>query len=130
MLDACWALFELELYRDPARRPNDVWSAVTESGLGIEPHPEWSWWAMRGQLIDSPGYLANYVLSALIAAALRASCSSCADRGGTATRAGSVRDGAPVRPGLVAAAIGAARGLPRWPLTAAPLLADLRRATV
>lgn len=71
MLDVCWALFELELYRDPDRRPNDVWTAITSDGLGIEPHPEWSWWAMRGQLIDSPGYFANYALSALIAAALR-----------------------------------------------------------
>jgi hypothetical protein len=31
----------------------------------------WSWWAMRGQLIDSPGYIANYALSAIIAAAVR-----------------------------------------------------------
>jgi hypothetical protein len=71
MLDVCWALFELELYREPDRRPNDVWTEVTADGLGIEPHPDWSWWAMRGQLIDSPGYLANYAMSALIAAALR-----------------------------------------------------------
>ena len=35
-------------------------------GLGIEPHPEWSWWAIRGQLIDLPGYLANYALSAIV----------------------------------------------------------------
>ncbi len=55
MLDVAWALFELELHRDPRRRPNDVWTAITSDGLGIEPHPEWSWWAMRGQLIESPG---------------------------------------------------------------------------
>ena len=72
MLDACWALFELELYRDPGRRPSDIWTEIAADALGIGPHPEWSWWAMRGQLIDSPGYLANYALSALIAAALRA----------------------------------------------------------
>jgi hypothetical protein len=72
MLDVCWALFELELYREPDQRPNDIWTRITTDGLGIEPHPEWSWWAMRGQLIDSPGYLANYALSAVIAAALRA----------------------------------------------------------
>ncbi len=72
LLDACWALFEIELYRAPGRRPNDVWAEVVADGLGIEPHPEWSWWAVRGQLIDSPGYLANYPLAAIAAAALRA----------------------------------------------------------
>ena len=72
LLDACWALFEIELHRAPDRRPNDVWAEFVADGLGIEPHPEWSWWAVRGQLIDSPGYLANYGLSAIAAAALRA----------------------------------------------------------
>ncbi len=72
LLDACWALFEIELHRAPGRRPNVVWSEVVADGLGIEPHPEWSWWAVRGQLIDGPGYLANYVLAAIAAAALRA----------------------------------------------------------
>jgi hypothetical protein len=60
MLDVCWALFEIELHRQPDRRPNVVWTEITTEGLGIEPHPEWSWWAIRGQLIDSPGYMANY----------------------------------------------------------------------
>ncbi len=72
MLDVCWALFEIELHRHPDRRPNDVWSEITADGLGVEPHPEWSWWALRGQLIDGPGYLANYALSAIMAAAVRA----------------------------------------------------------
>ena len=72
MLDVCWALFEIELHRNPSRRPNDVWTELTVDGLGIEPHPEWSWWAVRGQLIDGPGYLANYALSAIMAAAVRA----------------------------------------------------------
>ena len=71
MLDVCWALFEIELHRHPERRPNDVWTEVTTDGLGIVPHPEWSWWAIRGQLIDGPGYLANYALSAIMAAAVR-----------------------------------------------------------
>ena len=56
----------------PGRRPNDVWAEIVADGLGIEPHPEWSWWAVRGQLIERPGYLANYALSAITAAALRA----------------------------------------------------------
>jgi hypothetical protein len=72
MLDVCWALFEIELHRHPQRRPNDVWTEVTADGLSVEPHPEWSWWALRGQLIDGPGYLANYALSAIMAAAVRA----------------------------------------------------------
>jgi hypothetical protein len=71
MLDVCWALFEIELHRSPERAPNEVWSELTETGLGIVPHPEWSWWAVRGQLIESPGYMANYALSAIVAAALR-----------------------------------------------------------
>ena len=50
MLDVCWALFEIELHRHPDRRPNDVWTEITTDGLGIVPHPEWSWWALRGQL--------------------------------------------------------------------------------
>jgi len=71
MLDVCWALFEVVLHREPDRAPNDVWAELTEAGLGIVPHPEWSWWAMRGQLIDGPGYMANYALSAMVAAAVR-----------------------------------------------------------
>jgi hypothetical protein len=34
-------------------------------------HPEWSWWAVRGQLIESPGYLSNYALGGIVVAALR-----------------------------------------------------------
>ena len=64
--------FEVSREIDLPASPDDVWTAITSDGLGIEPHPEWSWWAMRGQLIDSPGYMANYALSAIIAAAVRA----------------------------------------------------------
>ena len=89
MLDICWALFEIELHRHPERRPNDVWTEITADGLGLEPHPEWSWWAIRGQLIDVPGYLANYALSAIMAAAVRARIARArAGRGSRATRAG------------------------------------------
>jgi hypothetical protein len=128
MLDICWALFEIELHRRPDRRPNDVWTEITADGLGIEPHPEWSWWALRGQLIDGPGYMANYALAALIAAAVR-------------RRIGEVRgpwwEGDPGWYGFVADALLVA-GASRTPadlleaflggtLTAEPLLADLRR---
>ncbi|HYH92992.1 MAG TPA: hypothetical protein VD763_07520 [Candidatus Saccharimonadales bacterium] len=72
LLDVCWALFEIALHRDPTLRPNDVWTRITHDGLGIVAHPEWSWWAVRGQLVEAPGYLANYALSAIAAAAIRA----------------------------------------------------------
>ncbi len=128
MLDICWALFEIELHRHPERRPNDVWTEVTADGLGVEPHPEWSWWAIRGQLIDDPGYLANYALSAIMAAAVRA-------------RIVEVRgpwfEGDPGWYRFVADALfvpGASRppadlleAFLGGPLTAGPLLADLRR---
>jgi hypothetical protein len=71
MLDVAWALFEIELHRHPDRRPNDVWTEITTYGLAIEPHPEWSWWAVRGELIILPGYVANHALSAMAAAAIR-----------------------------------------------------------
>jgi hypothetical protein len=72
MLDACWTLFELELHRHPERAPNQVWAEIAERDLGVVGHPEWSWWAHRGQLIDGPGYLANYALGAVLVAAVRA----------------------------------------------------------
>jgi hypothetical protein len=65
-------LFEIEMHRSPDRRPSDVWTEITADGLGIAAHPEWSWWAVRGQLIDLPGYMANYALAAIAVAALRA----------------------------------------------------------
>jgi hypothetical protein len=130
MLDVCWALFEIELHRRPDRRPNEVWTEITADGLGIEPHPEWSWWATRGQLIDGPGYMANYALAALIAAAVR-------------TRIRDVRgpwwEGDPGWYGFVADALlvaGASRtpadlleSFLGGPLTADPLLADLGRTS-
>jgi hypothetical protein len=72
MMDACWSLFEARMQRDPGQDPNAVWTALTSRYLHAVPHPELSWWAMRGQLIDVPGYLVNYALGAFIAADLRA----------------------------------------------------------
>lgn len=72
VLDICWALLELRLYREPALDPNAVWTELTRDYLHVAPHPEWSWWAMRGQLIDSPGYMLNYALGAVLVADLRA----------------------------------------------------------
>jgi len=70
--DMTWSLFELRLYREPTLDPNRLWSDLAERFLGIRRHEEWSWWAMRGQLIDAPGYLLNYALGAFIAADIRA----------------------------------------------------------
>ena len=70
-LDVAWALLELRLHADPSRDPNAEWAAITSEYLHIIPHPEWGWWAMRGQLIESPGYMMNYALGAMIAAQLR-----------------------------------------------------------
>jgi hypothetical protein len=71
-LDAAWTLFEIELHRHPDRSPNDAWAEIAERDLGVRGRPEWSWWAGRGQLIDGPGYLANYALGAVMVAAVRA----------------------------------------------------------
>lgn len=76
MLDVAWALFELRMHRDPARDPNVVWTTLTRDYLHIAPHPELSWWAMRGQLIDSPGYMMNYAVGAIITADVRGRASA------------------------------------------------------
>jgi hypothetical protein len=129
MLDICWALFEIELHRHPDRRPSDVWAELTSDGLGIVPHPEWSWWALRGQLIDSPGYMANYALSAIIAAAVRAKI--LAARGpwfaGDPGWYRFIADALFV-PGASRTPADLLESFLGEPLTADPLLADLRRA--
>ncbi len=71
MLDLAWALFEIRMFRAPGQSPNRVWAEVTAKYLGIRPHPEWSWWAQRGQLVESPGYMLNYALGAILVAQLR-----------------------------------------------------------
>ena len=71
VLDAAWTLFEIRQHADPDRRPNDTWTEITAEWLGIAPHPEWSWWAMRGQLIQEPGYMANYAIGAVLSADMR-----------------------------------------------------------
>ena len=71
VLDIAWALFEVRERADPAGDPNVVWTDITSRYLRIAPHPEWSWWAMRGQLVDAPGYMMNYALGAIVAADLR-----------------------------------------------------------
>jgi hypothetical protein len=72
VLDVAWSLLELHLLRDPAADPNQVWTRLTHDYLRIRPHPELSWWAIRGQLVDSPGYMMNYAVGAILIAAVRA----------------------------------------------------------
>jgi hypothetical protein len=72
LLDVCWALFEMRLHADPDQVPAELWAELTSTYLGIVAHPELSWWAMRGQLVQEPGYMVNYALAAIIAADVRA----------------------------------------------------------
>jgi oligoendopeptidase F len=71
MLDVAWALFEIRMLRNPASDPNAVWTDITSRYLHIVPHPEYSWWAVRVQLVDSPGYMVNYGLGAVVTADIR-----------------------------------------------------------
>jgi oligoendopeptidase F len=71
VLDIAWSLLELRAHRSPDQSPNEIWTTITRDYLRIRPHPEWSWWAMRGQLVDSPGYMMNYAFGALLIADLR-----------------------------------------------------------
>jgi hypothetical protein len=72
VMDVAWAVFELRMLRRPGADPNQVWTELTRDYLRIRPHPELSWWAMRAQLIDFPGYMMNYAVGAMISAAIRA----------------------------------------------------------
>jgi hypothetical protein len=72
VLDVAWALFERRMQRETTADPNQVWTALTRDYLRIRPHPELSWWAMRGQLVHAPGYMMNYAAGAVLIAAIRA----------------------------------------------------------
>ena len=72
VMDIAWSLFEIRVHRFPERSPNQIWAEITRDYLKIRPHPEWSWWAMRGQLVQSPGYMLNYAFGAILIADLRA----------------------------------------------------------
>jgi hypothetical protein len=72
VLDIAWSLFEIRVHRHPEQSPNAIWTEITRDYLKIRPHPEWSWWAMRGQLVSSPGYMLNYAFGAILIADLRA----------------------------------------------------------
>jgi hypothetical protein len=72
MLDVAWGLFEIRMLARPSSDPNALWTTITQQYLGIAPHPEWSWWAVRAQLGASPGYMVNYAAGAIITAEIRA----------------------------------------------------------
>lgn len=71
MLDVAWSLFEIRMLQRPNRDPNRMWTEITHRYLHVVPHPEWSWWALRVQLVHEPGYMLNYGLGAVITADLR-----------------------------------------------------------
>jgi hypothetical protein len=71
VLDVAWSLFELRMFRAPMTDPNALWTEITSRYLHIAPHPELSWWAMRVQLADLPGYMVNYGLGAVLTAEMR-----------------------------------------------------------
>lgn len=71
MLDVAWALFECRMLRNPTADPNAVWTEITSRNLHIVGHPEISWWALRGQLVEVPGYMVNYGLGSVLTADIR-----------------------------------------------------------
>jgi len=71
ILDVAWALFDIRMLRDPQTDPNVLWTDITQRYLHVRPHPELSWWALRVQLVDVPGYMVNYGLGSVITADLR-----------------------------------------------------------
>jgi Zn-dependent carboxypeptidase len=71
VLDVAWSLFELRMLRAPATDPNVLWTDITSHYLHIVPHPELSWWMLRVQLVDAPGYMVNYGLGAVLTADMR-----------------------------------------------------------
>jgi hypothetical protein len=71
VLDVAWSLFELRMFRAPLTDPNALWTEITSRYLRIVPHPELSWWAVRVQLADVPGYMVNYGFGAILTAEMR-----------------------------------------------------------
>ena len=71
VLDVAWSLFELRMLRAPATDPNLLWTEITNHYFHIVPHPELSWWVLREQLVDTPGYMMNYGLGAVLTAEMR-----------------------------------------------------------
>jgi hypothetical protein len=77
VLDVAWSLFELRMFRAARTDPNALWTEISGRYLHIVPHPELSWWAVRVQLADLPGYMVNYGLGAVLTAEMRQHISEC-----------------------------------------------------
>jgi hypothetical protein len=77
VLDVAWSLFELRMFRAARTDPNALWTQISGRYLHIVPHPELSWWAVRVQLADLPGYMVNYGLGAVLTAEMRQHISEC-----------------------------------------------------
>jgi len=128
VFDMAWALFEYRVHRAGAPPPNRLWTEIAARYLGVKPHPEYSWWAARGQLINSPGYLSTYALGAFVTADLRAQA---------ARRFGRIAGGNPrwypgvsralFRFGLTRPSAAVVREFRGRPISPDALLADLRR---
>jgi hypothetical protein len=71
MLDVAWSLFESRMLQNPTTDPNALWTDITSRYLHIVPHPEYSWWAVRVQMVDAPGYMVNYGLGAALTSEIR-----------------------------------------------------------
>ena len=59
------------MLRSPTADPNAVWTDITSRYLHIIRHPEISWWAIRGQLVQMPGYMVNCGLGSVLTADIR-----------------------------------------------------------
>ncbi len=129
VMDMAWALLEIRLEQDPALDPTAVWTDITSRYLHVVAHPELPWWAVRGQLIESTGYMLNYGLGAILVADLREAIRL--RHGdfatGDVTWYGYVR-GSIYRFGLERSARQVTEGFLGRPPSAAALLADLARA--
>lgn len=72
MLDMAWGLFEMRMARAPESDPNVVWGEIMQRYFHVRRHDDEAWWAVRGQLVEEPGYMVNYALGAFVTADLRA----------------------------------------------------------
>jgi hypothetical protein len=72
MLDMAWGLFEMRMARAPQSDPNLVWGEIAQRYFRVIRRDDVAWWAVRGQLVEEPGYMVNYALGAFVTADLRA----------------------------------------------------------
>jgi hypothetical protein len=72
MMDMAWGLFEMRMARAPESEPNVVWGEIAERYFRVIRRDDVAWWAVRGQLVEEPGYMVNYALGAFVTADLRA----------------------------------------------------------